>query len=66
MMNKMIGSFGPYCIFQTREGIFVRLETLTEDPRRPGKPKRTYRTLNTLPVASREDADDIITRAMLQ
>ena len=64
-MNKMIGAFGPYCIFKTREGIFVRHETLSDDPKRPGKIKRAYRTLNTVPVATRGEADQIIEQAML-
>jgi hypothetical protein len=64
MKGKMVGSFGPYCIFQFPDGFYVRLETLFSTPKTKSGVGRRYRTINGVPVATEKEAGDIIDQCL--
>ena len=63
--GKMVGAWGDFCIFRTPEGFFVRLEARAYSMR-GGRPvcRRTYTTVNELPVDTHEKALGIIGEAL--
>ncbi len=63
--GRMVGSWCDYCIFRTAEGLFVRLETRAYSMR-GGRPvcKRTYTTINKVPVQTDQEAQDIIQQVL--
>lgn len=64
--GKMVGSFADLCIFQTEAGFFVRKETVSRVYARTGRlvTKRHYRDIHSVPAATIEAANDIISQVL--
>jgi hypothetical protein len=59
----MVGSFGPYCIFEMPEGLFVRHERIVRIDSR-GIARRKWTTINEQAVKSVDEAHAVIDLAL--